>query len=212
MKRIIRPVLASVLALTFTTTAFAQEWQQGTHYEKLDSPVRTSVEDKIEVTEVFWYGCPHCYTFKPLVESWEESLAEDVEFVLLPAALGRAWEVHARTFFTVKAMDQLEAVHDALFDALAGERRQLNSPEAVADFVAEHGVDKQEFLDTYQSFGVNALFQKAQSKIRGARITGVPTILVNGKYKVSASMAGGHEEVLEVVDFLIEKEREASAE
>lgn len=212
MTSIIRPVLASFVALVFSAGALAEQWQEGTHYEALDSPVRTSVDQGVEVAEVFWYGCPHCYTFKPLVEKWSETLDEDVEFVLLPAALGRAWENHARTFFTLQAMGELDKVHDALFDALAGERRQLNSPEALAEFVAGHGVDKQAFLDTYESFGVNAQFQKAQAKIRGARITGVPTMLVNGKYKVSASMAGGHEEVLEVVDFLVEKERQATAD
>jgi len=88
----------------------------------------------------------------------------------------------------------------------------LNSPEALADFVAGHGVDADAFLKNYQSFGVNARMQQAQSKIRGARITGVPTMLVNGKYKVSASMAGSHEATLEVVDYLVAKERAESAE
>ena len=80
----------------------------------------------------------------------------------MPAALGRAWEVHARAFFTLQAMGELDKVHDALFDALAGERRQLNSAEALAEFVAGHGVDAPAFLDAYESFGVNAQFQKAQ--------------------------------------------------
>ncbi|HCW89666.1 MAG TPA: disulfide bond formation protein DsbA [Marinobacter sp.] len=212
MKSIIRPALALIVAMTLSASVLAREWQQGTHYEVLSSPVRTSVDQGIEVAEVFWYGCPHCYSFKPLVEKWSESLADDVDFVLLPAALGRAWEVHARAFYTLQAMDELERVHDDLFEALAGDRRPLNSPEALAEFLAGLGVDKQAFLDTYESFGVNAQFQKAQSKVRSARITGVPTMLVNGKYKVSASMAGGHEEVLEVVDFLIEKERQAAAD
>src|SRR5690554_7484648 len=87
-------------------------------------------------------------------------------------------------------MGELDKVHDALFNALAGERRPLNSAEALADFVADYGVDAQEFVDTYNSFGVRARVQQAQSKIRGARITGTPTMLVNGKYVVSASMAG----------------------
>lgn len=105
-------------------------------------------------------------------------------------------------------MGELDKVHDALFDALAGERRPLNSGEALADFVANHGVDGEEFLKHYNSFGVNAKMQQAQAKIRGARVTGTPTMIVNGKYRITASMAGGHEEVLEVVDYLVEKERE----
>ena len=125
----------------------------------------------------------------------------------IPAALGRNWEPHAYAFYALEAMGELDKVHDALFDALAGERRPLNSPEALADFVADYGVDPEEFVSTYKSFGVNARMQKAQSKIRGARITGTPTMLVNGKYTVSASMAGSHEAVLEVVDYLVAKER-----
>ncbi|MCS5564173.1 MAG: thiol:disulfide interchange protein DsbA/DsbL [Oleiphilaceae bacterium] len=205
---------AAFLAVAFAVgaPASADTWEEGTHYQKLDTPVRTDSNGKVEVAEVFWYGCPHCYNFKPVVEAWEEGLAEDVEFVMMPAALGRSWEPHARAYYALEAMDQLDKVHDALFEALAGERRPLNTPEALADFVAGYGVDADAFLKNYQSFGVNARMQQAQSKIRGARITGVPTMLVNGKYKVSASMAGSHEATLEVVDYLVAKERGTGAE
>lgn len=203
-------ILAAMFA--FGAPASAETWEEGTHYQKLDTPVRTDDNGKIEVAEVFWYGCPHCYNFKPVVEAWEDDMADDVEFVLMPAALGRSWEPHARAFYALDAMGELHKVHDALFEALAGERRPLNSPEALADFVAGHGVDAEAFLKNYQSFGVNARMQQAQSKIRGARITGVPTMLVNGKYKVSASMAGSHEATLEVVDYLVAKERAEGAE
>lgn len=205
---------AAFLAVAFAVgaPASADTWEEGTHYQKLDTPVRTDSNGKVEVAEVFWYGCPHCYNFKPVVEAWEEGLAEDVEFVMMPAALGRSWEPHARAYYALEAMGQLDKVHDALFEALAGERRPLNTPEALADFVAGYGVDADAFLKNYQSFGVNARMQQAQSKIRGARITGVPTMLVNGKYKVSASMAGSHEATLEVVDYLVAKERGAGAE
>lgn len=205
---------AAFLAVAFAVgaPASADTWEEGTHYQKLDTPVRTDSNGKVEVAEVFWYGCPHCYNFKPVVEAWEEGLAEDVEFVMMPAALGQSWEPHARAYYALEAMGQLDKVHDALFEALAGERRPLNTPEALADFVAGYGVDADAFLKNYQSFGVNARMQQAQSKIRGARITGVPTMLVNGKYKVSASMAGSHEATLEVVDYLIAKERGTGAE
>jgi len=174
--------------------------------------VRTASDSGVEVAEVFWYGCPHCYTFKPLVESWAEDLPEDVNYVKIPAALGSSWEPHAKAFYALEAMGELDKVHDALFDALAGERRPLNSGEALADFVSGYGVDGEEFLKNYNSFGVNAKMQQAQSKIRGARVTGTPTMLVNGKYRVTASMAGSHEATLEVVDYLIEQERAGQAE
>lgn len=173
----------------------------------------TANEGKIEVAEVFWYGCPHCYNFKPIIEAWEKQLPEDVDFVLLPAALNRSWAAHAQTFYALQAMGKLDKqMHDALFDALAGEHRRLNTADALADFVAGHGVDKAAFLKSYNSFGVNALMQKAQSKIRGARITGVPALIVNGKYRISGSDAGSYENMLKIADFLVEKEREARAQ
>lgn len=205
MKQIMKAAIC--LLAVMAMGAQAQSWEEGKHYETLADPVATSTEDKIEVAEVFWYGCPHCYSFKPLIESWEEDLPEDVEFQLLPAALGASWEPHARAFYTVEALGKFEEAHDPLFDALARDRRQLDSAEALADFLADHGIDREAFIKTYNSFGVNAKMNQAQSKIRGARITGVPAMLVNGKYKVSASSAGSHENMLEVVDYLVEKER-----
>lgn len=209
MTRFLTTAVFALAALWLPLQSMAATWVEGEHYETLSDPVRTGSGDKIEVAEVFWYGCPHCYTFKPLVEAWEKDVADDVDFVLLPAALGRGWEPHARAYYTLEAMGKLDLVHDALFDALAGERRNLNTPEALAEFVAAYGVDGDKFVELYKNFGVNARFQQAQSKIRGARITGVPTMLVNGKYKVSATTAGGHEEMLQVVDYLIEQERAA---
>ncbi|PAV25654.1 thiol:disulfide interchange protein DsbA [Tamilnaduibacter salinus] len=189
--------------------AQAQSWESGTHYQTLDQPLPTDSADRIQVTEVFWYGCPHCYSFKPHVESWEQSLPEDVRFRLMPAILGQSWEPHARAFYALKALDALGKAHSPLFEALAGERRPLNSASALGDFLSGVGVDPEAFVKAYDSFGVNARLQQSQSRIRAARITGVPTMLVNGRYKVTASMAGGQEKMLDVVDYLIEKERQA---
>lgn len=197
------------MAVAVTGTVSAQSWEEGVHYRKLDTPVRTASESGVEVAEVFWYGCPHCYNFKPLAEAWEADAPDYVNYVRIPAALGQSWEPHARAFYALESMGELEKAHDALFDALAGERRPLNDGESLADFVAGHGVDPEEFLKNYNSFGVNAKMQQAQAKIRGARVTGTPTMLVDGKYTVTASMAGGHEAVLKVVDYLVEKENSA---
>ena len=204
---------SAVLALSLLSAASlvnAQPWVAGEHYRVLDNPVRTASDNGVEVAEVFWYGCPHCYNFKPLAEAWEAEAPDYINYVKLPAALGRSWEPHAYAFYALEAMGELDKVHDALFDALAGERRPLNTPEALADFVAGYGVNAEKFLENYNSFGVRARVQQAQAKIRGARITGTPTMLVYGKYVVSASMAGSHENTLKVVEYLAEKERSGS--
>ena len=202
----------TLLAVSLLSSAAvtAQSWQDGTHYRTLDNPVRTATEQGVEVAEVFWYGCPHCYNFKPLAENYEENAPEYVNYVRLPAALGRSWEPHAYAFYALEAMGELDKAHDALFEALASERRPLNDAESLADFVAQYGVDAEEFVSTYNSFGVRARVQQAQAKIRGARITGTPTMLVDGKYVTSASMAGGHENVVKVVEYLAERENSAA--
>lgn len=208
MIRNVRTLGVFLFALLFLAQANGQSFQEGRHYATLDVPVRTASDTGVEVAEVFWYGCPHCLAFKPLIENWVDNAPDYVNYVNIPAALGASWEPHAKAFYAVQAMGELDKVHDAFFKALAGERRQLNSGEALADFVAEHGVDGEEFLKHYNSFGVNARMQQAQSKIRGARVTGTPTMIVAGKYRVSAGMAGSHEAVLDVVDYLVEQERQ----
>lgn len=209
MFRALRTTLLLLVTLAVFGQASAADWKEGTHYKKLDTPVRTDSGSRVEVAEVFWYGCPHCYNFKPLAENWEANAPDYVDYVRIPAALGRSWEPHARAFYALEAMNSLAKVHDALFEALAGQRQPLNDGESLADFVAEHDVDRDEFLNNFKSFGVNARMQQAQAKIRGARVTGTPTMLVNGKYTVSASLAGSLEAMLEVVDYLVEKEHAA---
>jgi len=210
MTRSFGSVVFLAVSLMFASLANAQSWEEGQHYRTLDNPVRTAADEGVEVAEVFWYGCPHCYNFKPLTESYEQNAPDYVDYVRLPAALGRSWEPHAYAFYALEAMGELDNVHGALFKALADERRPLNDVGSLADFVADYGVDAEEFSDTYNSFGVRARVQQAQAKIRGARITGTPTMLINGKYVTSASMAGGHENVIKVVEHLTEKERAAS--
>ena len=124
---------AALLAVSLlsSTAVHAQSWEDGTHYRTLDNPVRTASDEGVEVAEVFWYGCPHCYNFKPLAESYEENAPDYVNYVRLPAALGRSWEPHAYAFYALEAMDELsQDVHDGLFEALAGERRDLQKATA----------------------------------------------------------------------------------
>ena len=116
------------------------------------------------MAEVFWYGCPHCYNFKPLAEAWEAEAPDYINYVKLPAALGRSWEPHAYAFYALEAMGELDKVHDALFDALAGERRPLNTTDALADCVAGYGVNAEKSLDNYNSFGGLARGTEARTK------------------------------------------------
>ncbi|RMJ03195.1 Thiol:disulfide interchange protein DsbA precursor [Marinobacter litoralis] len=210
MIRTLTLIVTMAAALAFSGFASAETWKNGVHYRTLTTPVSTASDSGVEVAEVFWYGCPHCYNFKPLSEAWEEKAPDYVNYVRLPAVLGESWAPHAFAFYALESMGELDKVHDALFEALAGERRPLNSAEALADFVADYGVDAEAFVDAYNSFAVRSRVHQAQSKIMGAQVTGTPTMLVNGKYVVTATMARGHENVLKVVDYLVSKEQGVS--
>ena len=141
-----------------------------------------------------------------------DDMADDINFIYLPAPMSRAAVEHAKAFYASEALDARDKTHDAFFQALAGERKSLNSASELADFVAEQGVDRDAFLKAYNSFGVKAQMERAMSVLRGAQVTGTPTVLVAGKYRTSPGMAGGYEEALAVVSYLVEKERETNAE
>ncbi len=127
----------------------------------------------------------------------------------LPAAFGGIWEVYARVFYTADTMGVVEATHEALFKALHEEHRPINKIEDLADFYAEHGVNKEQFLSTMDSFPVNAKLDDARSRAMAMGVDGTPTMVVAGKYRVTAPREGGFERMLEITDFLVAKERAA---
>lgn len=203
--------LLPALFMTGQVQAEGFQYEEGTHYAVLEVPVKTRNPDMVEVTEYFSYGCPHCYSFEPLIQQWKEALPADVEFNRTPAIWRvTGYELYARTYYTALALGVLEEVHVPLFNAIHGERRRILDLEAMAGFMAEHGVDPVEFIKTYtDSFGVKAQYQQAIARQRIYRSGGVPALIVNGKYRVEASMVGNSNVgMLEVADYLIAKERQ----
>lgn len=208
MRKLMFAALSLLAVLPFSAWA---EYKAGVHYKELAQPVRPAQTQKIEVTEVFWYGCIHCFRFEKPLKAWKANLAKDVEFVPLPATWRGKPSLHARAFFTLQALGELDKVHDAFFDALNVKRMPLNNKNQLADFVAQHGVDKKAFLATFDSFGINSTMDQAAARINGYKIEGTPEMIVAGKYRVSGSMAGSAANMLKVVDYLVEKERQAKA-
>ncbi|MGR1218872.1 thiol:disulfide interchange protein DsbA/DsbL [Metapseudomonas otitidis] len=205
-------ILSAVLAsasLFGMTAAHAEDIQAGKQYVELSSPVPVSKPGKIEVVELFWYGCPHCYQFEPTVNAWSEKLPEDVNFVRIPAMFGGLWNVHGQLFITLESMGVEHSVHKAVFDAIHKEGNKLATKEAMADFLAAHGVDKEAFLKAFDSFGVKSQMEKAKKLAVAYQISGVPTLIVNGKYRFDIGSSGGLEQTTAVADYLIAKERAA---
>lgn len=189
----------------------AKAFKPGTHYDVLPVAVPTRNPEKIEVVELFWYGCPHCYNFDPILQKWAKELPEHVDFWHSPAAFNDTWKLHAQAYYTFKALKIADKMHQPFFDALVKERRQLNSPEAIADFVASNGGDREQFLKAFYSFSVKSQTAQAEKRGMSYRATGVPALIVNGKYRIASTVPGGFEGMLEIADFLIAKERKAAA-
>lgn len=181
------------------------QYVEGTHYERLAQPVPTITGDKIEVTEVFSYGCIHCFHFEPVAKNWRAHMPDGVEFVQNPAVFNPSWAHYARIYFTAKALDVLDPVHDEVFKAIHVGRQRLMKPAEVAAIFKTAGIDEQTFNDTWESFGVSSQVQQADSRARGFGTAGTPELIINGEYRVTAGMAGTHANMFKVTNFLIDK-------
>ncbi|NMY74009.1 MULTISPECIES: thiol:disulfide interchange protein DsbA [Pseudomonas] len=181
--------------------------EAGKTYIELANAVPVAKPGKIEVVELFWYGCPHCYAFEPVVNPWVEKLPADVNFVRIPAMFGGPWDAHGQLFLTLEAMGVEHKVHNAVFEAIQKEGKRLTDPADMADFLATQGVDKDKFLATFNSFAIKGQIVKAKELAKKYEITGVPTMVVNGKYRFDLGTTGGPEKTLNVADQLIAKER-----
>jgi thiol:disulfide interchange protein DsbA len=175
-------------------------------YETLDTPQPTQNPDKVEVIEFFWYGCPHCYDFEPVLESWVKKLPANVDFIRQPAAFSDLWAKHAKAFYVAQALGVLDQVHADLFDALQNKHQKLETEDQLAAFFTAHGVKEADFHEAYNSFLVDTKVRQAAVTPARYGVTGVPVLIVNGKYKVDGKSAGSHEKMIEVVNQLIKKE------
>lgn len=207
---ILSAALATASLFAMTTAAIAAEpIEAGNQYELLSSPVPVAVPGKIEVVELFWYGCPHCYQFESAVNPWVEQLPDDVNFLRIPALFGGQWNVHGQVFLTLEAMQVEQSVHTAVFEAIHTDGKKLATPEEMADFLVAEGIDKEAFLKTFSSFAVKSQMEKAKKLGMAYQISGVPVMIVNGKYRFDLGSAGGPQRTLDVADYLIDKERAA---
>lgn len=207
MKKMIKAIFilgASMLPLVGMTTPLA--YVEGVHYKPTAQRIATSDEKVIEVIELFSYSCPHCFNLDPQVQEWEKTLPANVAFSRVPAIFRDSWLQLARVFYAAEATGDLEKLHSAIFTAIHVEKRRLETEEQLLDFVAEQGIDRDAFAKTMDSFSVKAKVKKALVLSQTSGITGVPSMMVNGKYIVDAPMAGGMPELLKVVDFLIQQE------
>jgi len=191
--------------------AETEKYEAGVHYEVLPQPIRTADATKIEVNEVFSYTCGHCFNFEAVLHPWSKNLAADVDFQQTPAVWQPSLEPFARAYYSAVMLGVLDQTHMTIFEALHVKKQPLRSEEDFAAIFNAAGVDSLRFSKAYNSFGMTSMVNQAKARVRGYRVQGTPEVIVNGKYRVSSRNAGGFDGMLNVADFLIEKERNAKA-
>jgi thiol:disulfide interchange protein DsbA len=185
----------------------ADKFIAGKHYDLLKTPVTTRDASKVEVVEVFWYGCIHCFNFEAMIQAWHKSQAQDVDFYSMPAMWNDTMKMHAKAFYAAKALGNFEKMNDVLFQTMNVKKNRLKTQGAVKSVFTENGVEGKKFDAVFNSFGVRSQVNLAESRARSYGIQGTPELVVNGKYRVSSSAAGGQAQMLKVVDYLVNKER-----
>ncbi|MBH97607.1 MAG: disulfide bond formation protein DsbA [Rhodospirillaceae bacterium] len=196
----------SVLAQSDTATN-TNNFQLGTHYDRLTPTQPTSSSpDQIEVAEIFWYGCPHCYTFDPYLESWKSDLPANVNFVRIPAVWNPLIQLHARAYYAAEALGKAEEMHAPFFREIHINGNYLDTEGALQTFFSQFDVSPEDFANAFNSFAVHTKLQRADELSRRYRISAVPTVIVNGKYTANATSAGNYETLIEVIEELVASE------
>ena len=183
-------------------------------YTVLSPEIGTDHPDKIEVAEFFWYHCPHCFQLEPALNAWLKKAPRDVAIRRIPAVLNASWVPLAKTYYAMEALGVADKYHDDLFNAIHLEGLDTSQENNLFDWAGRVGMNKQAFINAYQSFGVQSKVLRANQLTRDAGITGVPTFVVDGKYATSESMTGSEAALFSTLDQLIaqvRKERAAAA-
>ena len=197
-------LIVLVLSL-FCSSAFSKDYQEGRHYELIE-PLPTRNPEKIEVIEFFWFGCGHCFSLEQLIKDWKSEVSSEVDFFRLPVVWNAQTKTHAKLFFATETLQVPEAIQ-GIFSAIHYNRKMMLSDKEIIPFFQGYGIQEDKYLAATNSLGLKNNLRKAELFAFKYGIKGVPAFIVNGKYKVSATREIGTEDLLDVVNYLIEKEQ-----
>jgi len=193
-----------IMLLFFANLTYAENDSQ--KYVQISNSPQTE-HDKIVIYEFFWYGCPHCFNIEPTIVKIESNLNQDTVLIKLPLALKESWVNHAKAFFSMQQMNIDNNLHSKIFEEIHINGNRLDTKSTLVDFIDSEGFDGSSFSKNFDSFGTEIRIKKANKLARQYQITSVPTIIINGKYLTSGSFVSSYEELYDVVNFLVEKER-----
>ncbi len=195
--------------LGWSSVALAQSTQA---YKLIEPAMPTQDESKVEVLEFFWFGCPHCFAFEPAINKWAESKPEYVNFVREAPPLNPSWEQHSRAFYAAQTLGITDGMFDATFDEIHKKKKPLRNAKKVAQFIEslDLGVSAADFTKEMDSFAVNQAMKRSMLRAQQAGIQAVPSVVINGKYMTSNSLAGSRQGIIDTINELAAKEHEAA--
>ena len=193
-----------LILLFFTNIGLSSDTTQ--KYIQISNQKQTE-SDKIVIYEFFWYGCPHCYNLEPTMDRIESNLEKDTILVKVPVALRDTWESHAKAYYALQQMKLDDNLHKKIFTEIHINSNRLDTKEKLTQFIEDEGYNSKRFSEIFDSFGTDLRVKKASRLANQYQITSVPTLIINGKYKTSGSLVSSYEELYDVVQLLINKER-----
>ncbi len=209
MKRLLALLCATVIAsFGIAGSVLAADLQAGREFKPINPPL-ASPKDKIEVVEFFSYGCPHCSDFHPIIGKWVANLPNDVSFRRIPVSFGRPeWARLSKIFYSLEATGDLAKLDTAVFIAIHEQRVAFKTDDAVFAWIGSKGTDAKRFADAFNGFSMQSKVQRADQDAAAAKISGVPSIAVDGKYLINSEAAGNYEDLLRITDAVIAKARQ----
>jgi thiol:disulfide interchange protein DsbA len=200
----IRRMLTTLVLLlaSFATLSAHSQTHANRGYVDIQ-PRATANESRVEVLEFFWYACPHCNRLNPHLSKWKADLPKEVEFRRVPALLDESWVPMGKLYYALETMGQLPRLHDAVFAAIHMDHTNLADKNRLETWIAKHGLNHEHFFKVYNSFGTQMKVNAARQLAQEYRISGVPTLIVDGRFASSPSAAGGNDALIGVLDHLV---------
>mgnify|MGYP001395693739 FL=1 len=201
-------IIYSSLFLLIISVSAASEYRLGRDYGSLSRPLPVKQDGVVDVVEVFWYGCGHCYNLAPVVSRWAKQQDSSVNYQKMPVTWGPVHQLHAKLFYTIEALGVGDTAHSAVFTAMHKEGNFLASEGAILKFLEKLGMDRSETIKYMNSFSVRQKVKRATELSKQFKVTATPMIFIDGRYRIEAK--GGHSKMLKVVDHVIALQKPVS--
>ena len=205
--------LIFIILIAISNFVFAVQPEPGINFKPTKEGIPTQSKDKIEVIELFWYGCVHCFNMDPYLDKWADDLPKDVTFKRIPAIPRKDWVASAKAYYALESLGLVNKLHEKLFDAIHKEKTfKHNDSKALINWIALNGkLDKKDVEAAFNSFSMKSKLSRSFKIFKAAGATGVPTMIIDGKYFTSSTMAGGEQNAIDIMNFIIKNVRKDKA-